>query len=545
MTITNTTDVELCPRCHASITLTSPILPFEGDFARAYCNPSRTESSSIESSLTDPSVELTTLAQEIQRVELLLRALKTHHAHLERHIHRTTHFIQSSPIRQLPTEVLGIIFASACTSFQEDEYKTPLSISLVCSKWRDISISTPALWTNIYVAPYSSACGVPVYEHFLQRCGGIPISVKVKIPDKERPHAYGDDNIPYEETYDYHVEVVGDVYASFAQWKHAEFHMKRADVQLLEDLDGHWLHQMEQLNASLLESLTLAITDAPGETLRLPSIFSDAPLLATVNFLDCCESQYLFWADARLPWRQLRRVQTDEHNAAELRYLDKDFQDGESRTLILNGSANFYLFPQISFTLHITTLILNSQFWTYGLSAFFRNISIPTLEDLTVISRDLENKLWINPLLVLPGFLQSSRCKLSTFCLVMHGQHVDTYPGRTAQPTLADSLVDALRDMGHLKYLQVIEADLGPPLLNKRLFEQLSTDALLPELTSLELVWAEDRQPDRELLSALSSRADGCLSSVVLGIRNGGNLVPEVLECMRGLRQRNVQATCW
>ncbi|KAF9014607.1 hypothetical protein BDZ89DRAFT_445529 [Hymenopellis radicata] len=128
MKTTTTTDVELCPRCRASIALTSYILPFEEDFARAYHHPSRRDSASIESSLTDPSAELKTLAQEIQRVELLLSALKTHHAHLERHIHRTTRFIQSSPIRRLPTEVLGIIFASACTSFQQDEYKTPLSI---------------------------------------------------------------------------------------------------------------------------------------------------------------------------------------------------------------------------------------------------------------------------------------------------------------------------------------------------------------------------------------------------------------------------------
>ncbi|KAF9032166.1 hypothetical protein BDZ89DRAFT_597965 [Hymenopellis radicata] len=239
--MTITTDVELCPRCRASITLTSYPLPFEGDFARAHHNPSRTDSSSIESSLTDPSADLTTLAQEIQRVELLLSALKTHRAHLERHIYRTTRFIQSSPIRQLPTEVLGIIFASACTSFQENEYKTPLSISLVCSKWRDISISTPTLWTNIYVAPYSSACGLDVYKHFLQRCGGIPISVKVEVPARDHLDPDDDDDdFPLEQTYQYHVDIMGDVYASFAQWKVAEFHMKEADVQLLEDLDGQW-----------------------------------------------------------------------------------------------------------------------------------------------------------------------------------------------------------------------------------------------------------------------------------------------------------------
>ncbi|KAF9005362.1 hypothetical protein BDZ89DRAFT_585084 [Hymenopellis radicata] len=226
-----TTTVELCPRCRASIALTSYTLPFEEDFTRAYHNPPKTDSSFIESSLAKPSLELTTLAEEIQRVESLLNALKTHHAHLGRHIHRTTRFIESSPIRRLPTEVLGIIFASACTSFQQAEYKTPLSISLVCSKWRDIVISIPALWTNIYVAPYSPTCGVPVYQHYLQRCGELPISVKVEVPTMEHVTPDDDDDeVPFEQTYEYHVDVIGDIYETFAQWKVAEFYMKEADV---------------------------------------------------------------------------------------------------------------------------------------------------------------------------------------------------------------------------------------------------------------------------------------------------------------------------
>ncbi|KAF9014514.1 hypothetical protein BDZ89DRAFT_1142248 [Hymenopellis radicata] len=461
MNSTTTANVELCPRCRASIALTSYILPFEEDFARAYRNPSRTDFSSILGRLANPLAELSTLADEIQRVELLLSALKTHHAHLERHILRTSRFIRSSPIRQLPTEVLGIIFASACTSFQEDEYKTPLSISLVCSKWRDISISTPDLWTNIYVAPYSSTCGMPVYEHFLQRCGGLPISVKVEIPDKLHLHSLDDDDFPYEETYDYHVLIVGEVYASFAQWKVVEFHMKRADVELLEIL---WSDEMKMLDAPLLESLTLAITDSPDMT-SLPRFFSDAPLLSTVNLLDCSDSKTLLWTRTQLPWGQLRRVHTDQANAVYLRYLDIDFQnvDRASRALVLNGPYNsskihLYFQPEEPFTLYVTTLVLNSHLWTDSMCAFFRNVSIPPLEELTIISLDpitqrqhVVSPPWSNPLLVLPGFFQSSRCKLGTFCLVMHGRHGDTYPSRTVQPTLADTLIDALHVMGHLK----------------------------------------------------------------------------------------------
>ncbi|KAF8998054.1 hypothetical protein BDZ89DRAFT_1028479, partial [Hymenopellis radicata] len=197
--------VELCPRCHASIALTSYKLSFEKDFARAYQNPTQSDVSCLKSRLGNPSSELADLVQEIERAESMLIALKAHHAHLDTYIQRSTQYIRSSPIRRLPTEVLGIIFASACTSFQRREYTTPLSISLVCSKWREMALSTPSLWTHIYIAPHSG--GLDVYQHYLEQCGNVPISVKVEIPYRERPTSdVCDEDFPYEETDDYHIK---------------------------------------------------------------------------------------------------------------------------------------------------------------------------------------------------------------------------------------------------------------------------------------------------------------------------------------------------
>ncbi|KAF9032168.1 hypothetical protein BDZ89DRAFT_597990 [Hymenopellis radicata] len=294
MNIKNTTHVELCPRCRASIALTPYTrLPFEEDISRAYRNPSKTDSCAIEGSLTSPIAELATLAEEIQRVEAMLNALKKHHAQLEGHIHRTTRYIQSSPIRQLPTEILVVIFASACTSFQEWEYKTPLSISLVCSKWRDIAMSKPTLWTNIYVAPYSKAYGIPVFKYYLQRCGGIPLSVKVEIPVRAR--ACLDDydvDTPYEDHYGFRTttsahRLVEPIFATFPQWKVADFHMKQADLELL---DNHCSNQKFPL---LLESLTLATHHPQMDD--LPRILCQAPLLSSLTLVDRDESVGLLW----------------------------------------------------------------------------------------------------------------------------------------------------------------------------------------------------------------------------------------------------------
>ncbi|KAF9032163.1 hypothetical protein BDZ89DRAFT_1063538 [Hymenopellis radicata] len=74
---------------------------------------------------------------------------------------------------------------------------------------------------------------------------------------------------------------------------------------------------------------------------------------------------------------------------------------------------------------------------------------------------------------------------------------------------------------------------------------------LLPALTSLEMVWAEERQPVDALIPMLTSRGGeggagmGTLSSVVLGVRNGGDLRGDVLDCMATLRQQGIRATLW
>ncbi|KAF8907563.1 hypothetical protein CPB85DRAFT_829042 [Mucidula mucida] len=98
---------------------------------------------------------------------------------------------------------------------------------------------------------------------------------------------------------------------------------------------------------------------------------------------------------------------------------------------------------------------------------------------------------------------------------------------------LADTVVDALRDMDQL---QAIEANLVPPV-RQGLFEQLSADTLLPESMSLELMQAEDHRPNREPLFALSSCGDGCLSLFSSAFVMEGNR-RKVLEGMRGLRQK-------
>ncbi|KAF8910726.1 hypothetical protein CPB85DRAFT_1514388 [Mucidula mucida] len=141
---------------------------------------------------------------------------------------------------------------------------------------------------------------------------------------------------------------------------------------------------------------------------------------------------------------------------------------------------------------------------------------------------------WTNSFTILPSFL--------TFAVIMRGRYVDDIdssegffnPVSTEKPTLEESLIDALHSMKNLRALRW----------------EMTEGHLLPALTSLVLVWAEERQPVDALIPMLYSRAGQgggmhSVSSVVLGVRNGGDLRSDVLECMANLRQHGVRATLW
>ncbi|KAF9027042.1 hypothetical protein BDZ89DRAFT_952539, partial [Hymenopellis radicata] len=148
-----TAPLELCPQCHVSISFASYTLPYISSSVKAFYTPFEADISAIENDLMKPSAELTVIAAEIERVKLVLQALEEQHAYLDTHVTRTRQFIQPSPIRKLPTEVLAIIFEHVCASDFYSEYRgTAICLSVVCSKWRSITMSTPALWTTIVYA---------------------------------------------------------------------------------------------------------------------------------------------------------------------------------------------------------------------------------------------------------------------------------------------------------------------------------------------------------------------------------------------------------
>ncbi|KAF9030554.1 hypothetical protein BDZ89DRAFT_664621 [Hymenopellis radicata] len=99
------------------------------------------------------------LDPEIRRLSSLLSALQEHRSHAANAIQKNRVYILPSPIRKLPPEIILTIFRYACDTsrirdtFGENTFLTPLRISLVCARWRDLCLVTPMLWSCIYVGP--------------------------------------------------------------------------------------------------------------------------------------------------------------------------------------------------------------------------------------------------------------------------------------------------------------------------------------------------------------------------------------------------------
>ncbi|KAJ7812044.1 hypothetical protein B0H14DRAFT_3753981 [Mycena olivaceomarginata] len=88
-----------------------------------------------------------------------------------------------SPLRRMPVEIISLIFKfaapfrSSVMNFQEG----PWTLSAVCSRWRNIALSQPSLWTdfalNFVESPYTAWRRLPLVEAHLERSQKLPLSI--------------------------------------------------------------------------------------------------------------------------------------------------------------------------------------------------------------------------------------------------------------------------------------------------------------------------------------------------------------------------------
>ncbi|KAJ7639315.1 hypothetical protein FB45DRAFT_905292 [Roridomyces roridus] len=129
-----------------------------------------------------------TLRSQVSRLALEIHALQTNLAEMQAELVRLQHQLDAVtyPVLSLPPEIVSGIFlhclpAEALGTDGIDNTEAPLLVSHVCSQWRRIALSTPALWANLDIdVSCRNLYAAEIAKAWLGRARSSPLSVKIQ-----------------------------------------------------------------------------------------------------------------------------------------------------------------------------------------------------------------------------------------------------------------------------------------------------------------------------------------------------------------------------
>jgi hypothetical protein len=145
-----------------------------------------------------------------------------------------------SPVRFLPPELLGEIFRY-CLPQDYDESGARKAVMLpshVCKRWRDVALSTPALWTNIvlHVTDKTLESQTALVTDWVSRSGNLPLSFTLQ----------GQENV---------LPIMAVLFQHCARWQHINLSVSLETLQCLEAANGR-LQRLETLGINGCDSLS-------------------------------------------------------------------------------------------------------------------------------------------------------------------------------------------------------------------------------------------------------------------------------------------------
>ncbi|KAK0186172.1 hypothetical protein F5146DRAFT_1069634 [Armillaria mellea] len=84
------------------------------------------------------------------------------------------------PIDRLPTELLLAIFSNLFPAIWRNV--TPIRLSLVCSRWRTIVLSSPEFWSSIFIGRW---CDTEIIGAYLANSGHRALDIAMHVPSEE------------------------------------------------------------------------------------------------------------------------------------------------------------------------------------------------------------------------------------------------------------------------------------------------------------------------------------------------------------------------
>ncbi|KAJ7439221.1 hypothetical protein FB451DRAFT_1302670 [Mycena latifolia] len=154
--------------------------------------PSDAEVEEIHNVLVEPLQQLALLEERITQMQEVMNKLIAEHAALEAEIKEHTALL--SPIRRIPQDILETIFVACLPTAHNaiiSAREAPLLLGHICSYWRGVAHSMPALWTSMYIPWASPTFGRPpapdnviasfadVVQEWFDRSGSSHLSLSI------------------------------------------------------------------------------------------------------------------------------------------------------------------------------------------------------------------------------------------------------------------------------------------------------------------------------------------------------------------------------
>lgn len=189
----------MCYQCTLASTETDWIPPSPvPEILASNAIPSPDQIQAVQESLSTAQTNLSLLDQEISETEAHLSSLNQTRDALQ--AYTTEHLALVAPCRRLPPELWAEIFMHCSKGLKRtlaptirdtfDPKSGPLLLTHVCSWWRVIAISTPALWTSIrLVLPALQPSHANLVNMWIERSCTLPLTVAF-IEAKNVPALY-------------------------------------------------------------------------------------------------------------------------------------------------------------------------------------------------------------------------------------------------------------------------------------------------------------------------------------------------------------------
>ena len=254
-----------------------------------------------------------------------------------------------SPVRRLAPELLGEIFRHCLPRdyYENGTYKAVMLPSHVCKHWRDVALSTPALWTNIVLCVTNETfeSRAALVTTWFSRSGSLPLSFTLEGRENVRP-------------------IMAFLLQHCNRWQYINLYVPSEMVRSLEVAEGH-LHRLETVRIHAVDITPYSIEH----------IFGSAPKLRELSL-----SRRLIWNGLSSSWAQL----------AELDLGWTGYTVGDCLTLLesMRNLQKLSIYMDTGVVEHrrfiFSHLLVSLHFRGSTAHQLFGHITLPNLRELSV-----------------------------------------------------------------------------------------------------------------------------------------------------------------